>query len=100
MKVLVVGAAGYIGSQMGKLLLDGGHDVTTFDNLSSGHADAVSGGAFVKGDLEYSGRRPGDAPRLVADSGLARRTLGWSPRYPALDTIVEHARKFERGRKV
>lgn len=51
MKILVVGGAGYIGSHMVKMLVDGGHTVTTFDNLSSGFRDAVLGGDFVQGDL-------------------------------------------------
>jgi len=51
MKILVVGGAGYIGSHMVKMLLDQGHAVVTFDNLSSGFRDAVLGGDFVKGDL-------------------------------------------------
>jgi len=51
MKVLVVGGAGYIGSHMVKMLVDAGHDVITFDNLSSGFRDAVLGGEFVEGDL-------------------------------------------------
>lgn len=51
MRVLVVGGAGYIGSHMVKMLLSAGHEVITLDNLSSGHRDAVLGGAFVKGDL-------------------------------------------------
>ncbi|MGZ8252344.1 MAG: UDP-glucose 4-epimerase GalE [Methylophilaceae bacterium] len=51
MKVLVVGGAGYIGSHMVKMLVDQGHSVVTFDNLSSGFRDAVLGGEFVKADL-------------------------------------------------
>ena len=51
MKVMVVGGAGYIGSHMVKMLLATGHEVVTFDNLSSGHRDAVLGGEFVMGDL-------------------------------------------------
>ncbi|WP_229007300.1 UDP-glucose 4-epimerase GalE [Methylophilus sp. Leaf408] len=51
MRVLVVGGAGYIGSHMVKSLLGAGYDVITFDNLSSGHRNAVLGGAFVEGDL-------------------------------------------------
>lgn len=51
MKILVVGGAGYIGSHMVKMLLSAGHEVVTFDNLSSGHRDAVLGGEFVLGDL-------------------------------------------------
>ncbi len=36
MKVLVVGGAGYIGSHVSWQLIDQGHEVTVFDNLSSG----------------------------------------------------------------
>ena len=49
--VLVVGGAGYIGSHMVKALLEGGYDTIIFDNLSSGHRDAILGGQFVQGDL-------------------------------------------------
>lgn len=49
--VLVVGGAGYIGSHMVKLLDESGFTVTTFDNLSVGHRDAVLSGTFVKGDV-------------------------------------------------
>ena len=41
-------------------------------------------------------RRAGDPPALVADSRAARDMLGWSPRHPGLDTIVEHAWAWER----
>jgi UDP-glucose 4-epimerase len=51
MKILVVGGAGYIGSHMVKSLLSRGHDVVTFDNLSKGYRDAVTGGGFIEGDL-------------------------------------------------
>jgi UDP-glucose 4-epimerase len=36
-------------------------------------------------------RRAGDPPRLVADASRARGVLGWSPKQPALDTIVRSA---------
>jgi UDP-glucose 4-epimerase len=51
MKVLVIGGAGYIGSHMVKLLDQLGCAVTTMDDLSSGHRDAVLTGEFVKGDF-------------------------------------------------
>jgi len=51
LRLLVVGGAGYIGSHMVKHLLRRGCDVVTFDNLSTGHRDAVLGGEFVLGDL-------------------------------------------------
>lgn len=50
-KVLVVGGGGYIGSHMVKRLLRDGYSVTTLDNFSTGHRDAVSGGEVVTGDL-------------------------------------------------
>ncbi|HEX4639860.1 MAG TPA: UDP-glucose 4-epimerase GalE [Chthoniobacterales bacterium] len=52
MKILVVGGAGYIGSVCAELLLDEGHDVAVFDNLSEGHRAAVDPRAkFIEGDL-------------------------------------------------
>ena len=42
--------------------------------------------------------REGDPPVLVADASRARRELGWSPRYPDLDSILTHAWQWERQR--
>jgi len=53
MKILVVGGAGYIGSVCAELLLDEGHQVGIFDNLSEGHRAAIDSRAeFVEGDLQ------------------------------------------------
>ncbi len=41
-KILVTGGAGYIGSHTVRLLAEQGHDVLVLDNLSTGHASAVS----------------------------------------------------------
>ena len=62
-QVLVVGGAGYIGSQMVKMLGRHGCSVTTLDDLSSGYRDAVLCGDFVHGDM-------GD--RAVLDAVLSR----------------------------
>jgi UDP-glucose 4-epimerase len=51
MNVLVVGGAGYIGSHMVKMLLEHGHQVLAFDNLSGGHRDALLGAELVQADL-------------------------------------------------
>lgn len=50
-RVLVVGGAGYIGSHMVKHLARSGYAVTTLDNLSLGHRDAVLAGDFIHCDL-------------------------------------------------
>lgn len=62
-KVLFVGGAGYIGSHMVKKLGLQGCNVTTLDDLSSGHRDAVLCGDLVQGDM-------GD--RAVLDAVLSR----------------------------
>ena len=47
----MTGGAGYIGSHMAKLLVETGAEVTVLDDLSTGHAEAVGGRDFVKGDI-------------------------------------------------
>ena len=52
MRILVTGGAGYIGSVATAMLLNSGYEVTVLDDLSTGHADAVSKGAnFIEGSL-------------------------------------------------
>ncbi len=52
MKTLVTGGAGYIGSVCVEELLNAGHGVTVFDNLSEGHRSAVDQRArFIQGCL-------------------------------------------------
>ena len=51
MTVLVIGGAGYIGSYMVKRLLDAKENFVVLDNLSTGFADAVTGGELIVGDF-------------------------------------------------
>ena len=86
-EILVCGGAGYIGSHMVKMLSEQGHTVTTFDNLSTGHRDAVQWGSFVEGDLLNS-----DDLKQLFDSNnfdvvmhfSARSLVGESVQKPAL----------------
>ena len=52
MKIAVIGGAGYIGSHTTRELLDRGHEVCVFDNLSSGlEQNLFPEAGFVKGDI-------------------------------------------------
>ena len=52
MRIFLTGGAGYIGSVCSELLLNEGHEVAIFDNLSEGHRRAVDSRAnFIRGDL-------------------------------------------------
>jgi len=82
LNVLVVGGAGYIGSHMVKNLCGRGVNVTTFDNLCSGHRDAVLGGEFVQGDI---------ADRTLLDSLFASRSF---------DAVMHFASHIEVGESV
>ena len=56
MNVFVTGGAGYIGSICAEALLNAGHQVTVYDDLSEGHRSAVDGRArFVLGQPNVSG---------------------------------------------
>jgi UDP-glucose 4-epimerase len=63
MNILVIGGAGYIGSHVARTLLDKGHSVTVYDNLSSGlRQNLFEQARFVQGD--------------ILDTELLSRTLG------------------------
>jgi UDP-glucose 4-epimerase len=65
-KLLVTGAAGYVGSVVAALLLGRGHDVTVLDNLSRGHRAAIPSGAeFLDVDL-----RDATAVKQATDDGF------------------------------
>lgn len=52
MKILVIGGAGYIGSHVARSLLDKGHSVTVFDNLSRGCRENLFDDAeFIEADM-------------------------------------------------
>jgi UDP-glucose 4-epimerase len=67
------------------LNLGTGHGTTVKELLAE--VQRVSGQSF---SVEYCRRRPGDAPALVADNALARRTIGWSPSHD-LTSIIKTA---------
>src|SRR5216110_442185 len=54
MRIFVTGGAGYIGSVCAEQLLNEGHEVAIFDNLSEGHRRAIDPRAqFIEGHLAH-----------------------------------------------
>lgn len=56
MRILVTGGAGYIGGFTVHRLLERGHTVAVYDNLSAGHRQAVPDGLLHVGDLADADR--------------------------------------------
>ncbi|HVK70620.1 MAG TPA: UDP-glucose 4-epimerase GalE [Polyangium sp.] len=75
-----------------------GDGASTAVNLGNGRGfsvkEVIAAATRVTGcpiAVEKSERRPGDSPVLVGSSARAHKLLGWSPRYPELETILAHA---------
>lgn len=56
-------------------------------------AEKVTGNKVI---VKEGQRRAGDPPTLLADAAKAHAELGWQPRYPSLDSIIEHAWKARK----
>ncbi len=80
MKALVTGGAGYIGSVVTQALLEGGHKVVVYDDLSKGHRGAIAP----------------DAELVVGDIG-DRATLDSTLRDGRFDGVLHFAASIEAG---
>jgi UDP-glucose 4-epimerase len=58
---------------------------------------AVEQAAGVKLNLKREGRRAGDAASTIASNRKIRETLGWTPQFDELSTIVNHALAWEKS---
>jgi UDP-glucose 4-epimerase len=74
-------------------------------NLGNGQGysvmDVIRAASEVTGiriSTTLAGRRAGDPAVLVASSGRAAMDLGWSPRFPELEAIIESAWRRTTGR--
>ena len=80
MKVIVTGGAGYIGATTVQSLLDSGHDVVVYDNLSKGHPEALPADVrLIQADVA-------DCERLDAALGEAKP-----------DAVLHFAASIEAG---
>jgi len=73
MKVLITGAAGFIGSRLAEAMLHHGHEVVGIDNLSTGRADNYPGELIV-GDILTD--LPGESFDLVYHCAASYRDRG------------------------
>ncbi len=87
MNVFVTGGAGYIGSACVEELLNAGHSVTVFDNLTEGHRTAVDPRAnFIQGclsDRDLVIRSVGQAKAEAVIHFAAHALVGESMTHPA-----------------
>jgi UDP-glucose 4-epimerase len=110
MKILVTGGAGYIGSICVEQLLEKGHTVCVFDNLTEGHRKAIdSRTKFIEGDLARPdsisaamGTTKPDAVMHFAANALVGESMQNPSKYfrnnvsggiHLLDAMVEHGVK-------
>jgi UDP-glucose-4-epimerase GalE len=82
MAILIVGGAGFIGSQTAKEVAAAGLDVVVFDDLSTGHRWALRWGAFEEGSL---------ADPAAIDAVFKRH---------AITAVIQFAARIEVGESV
>ena len=76
----------------GKYNLGNGQGFTVLEVIET--AKRVTG---IDIPYEFAPRRAGDPAVLVASSELAKKELGWKPKYNNLETIVSTAWEWHRG---
>lgn len=86
MRVLVTGGAGYIGSHAVKALVAAGHDPVVYDDLSTGHREAVRSVPLIEGDVRDFERLAGAMARWEVEAVMhfaAKSLVGESMSDPA-----------------
>ena len=63
-----------------------GNGLSVFEIIEA--ARKVTGHAIP---MEIAPRRPGDPPKLIADSRRARKELNWQPQYENAEAIIKSA---------
>jgi UDP-glucose 4-epimerase len=88
LNILVTGGAGYIGGTVAIRLMEGGHRVVIYDNLSHGHRSLLPAGAlFEQGELADRGKLEGLLRRERIDGVMHFAALieaGESMKHPEL----------------
>jgi len=109
MRIFVVGGAGYIGSVCAELLLDEGHEVAIFDNLTEGHGLAVDSRAnFIQGELAdreqiqaaLSNARPDAVMHFAANALVAESMRDPSARFSDCLSGCQSRKRLRRVRSI
>ena len=84
-------------------LASGGASIVLNCGYGRGHSvlevlSSVQRVAATRLNIRPAPRRPGDSPKLVADTAKLRHVLDWRPRLDSLDAIVQTALDWERRR--
>ncbi len=97
MRILITGGAGYIGSHVVKALGKLGHEITVYDNLSTGFREAVTFGELVVGDVadkekldKLMGEKKFEAVLHFAGSIVVPESVSDPIRYYQNNTINSH----------
>ena len=94
MAILIVGGAGYIGSQTAKRVAQAGLEPVVFDNLVYGHKWAVKWGPLVEGDLS-----DGDLIKRVLEQHKVTAVVHFAA-YAYVGESVTNPRKYFRNNVV
>lgn len=84
-------------------LMDGGHSETYNVGSGAGYSvlDVIEAARKIVGrdiQVEFGPRRKGDPAVLVANPEKLVKQLGWRPRFPSIERMVEHAWEWELQR--
>lgn len=82
----------FTGNETSCYNLGNGQGFTVLDVIKA--AEKVTG---KKINVNMGPRRAGDPPVLLADAIKAERDLGWKPKYPQLEVMIEHAWKARKS---
>ena len=88
MKIVVTGGAGFIGSHLAGAFLEAGHDVVVIDNLSSGRAEQVPGGATLH-VLDIRSVEAGELIRKERPDVLCHHAAQMNVRYSVEDPVFD-----------
>jgi len=91
MNILVTGGAGYVGSHAAQWLQNAGHDIWVYDNLSTGHRQAVLPNRLIEGEL---------ADQALLASLLAEKQIDVVMHFAAVALVgesVEQPAKYYRN---